>query len=70
MYYYMTFLARVSLKLYNLFTHVVQVIPETGNDFHISFKLTVTDFFQEWWAQVTHGANNGGSFSEMMGPNI
>ena len=25
-------------------------------------------FFQDWWAEVTHGAKNGGSFSEMMGP--
>ena len=28
-----------------------------------------SDFFQDWWAQVIHGAKNGGSFSEMMGPN-
>ena len=27
-------------------------------------------FFQEWWADVTHGAKNGGSFSEMIGPSI
>ena len=27
-------------------------------------------FFQDWWAQVTHGAKNGESFSEMMGPGI
>ena len=24
-------------------------------------------FFIFWWAEVTHGAKNGGSFSEMMG---
>ena len=24
----------------------------------------------DWWAEVTHGAKNGGSFSEMMGPSI
>ena len=29
-----------------------------------------SDFFQDWWAKVTHGAKNGGSFSEMMGPSI
>ena len=29
-----------------------------------------SDFFQNWWAKVTHGAKNGGSFSEMMGPSI
>ena len=27
-------------------------------------------FFQDWWAEVTQGAKNGGSFSEMMGPSI
>ena len=27
-----------------------------------------SDFFKDWWAKVTHGAKNGGSFSEMMGP--
>ena len=26
--------------------------------------------FQDWWAEVTHGAKNGGSFSEMLGPSI
>ena len=29
-----------------------------------------SNFFQDWWAEVTHGAKNGGSFSEMMGPGI
>ena len=29
-----------------------------------------SDFFQDWWAEVTYGAKNGGSFSEMMGPSI
>ena len=24
----------------------------------------------DWWAEVTHGAKHGGSFSEMMGPGI
>ena len=40
-------------------------------------KLTISrgsyrasDFFQDWWAKVTHGAKNGGPFSEMMGPSI
>ena len=27
-------------------------------------------FFQDWWAEETHGAKNGGSFSEMIGPSI
>ena len=26
------------------------------------------DFFHDWWAEVTHGAKNGGSFSENDGP--
>ena len=26
--------------------------------------------FHNWWAEVTHGAKNGGSFSEMMGQSI
>ena len=30
--------------------------------------LRASDFFQDWWAEVTHGAKNGQSFSEMMGP--
>ena len=25
-------------------------------------------FFQDWWAEVTHGAENGGSISKMIGP--
>ena len=29
-----------------------------------------SDFFQDWWAKVTHGAKNGGPFSEMMCPSI
>ena len=37
-------------------------MPEAGAGLQI--------FFQDWWAVVTHGAKNGGSFSEMMGPSI
>ena len=29
-----------------------------------------SDFFQDWWAEATHGAKNSGSFSEMMSPSI
>ena len=42
----------------------------------IAPKLTVPNgtelqiCFQDWWAEVTHGAKNNGSFSEMMGPSI
>ena len=32
--------------------------------------LRASDFFQDWWVEVTHGAKNGGSFSEMMGLSI
>ena len=35
-----------------------------------SFHSRASDFFQDWWAKVTHGAKNVGSFSEMMGPSI
>ena len=30
-------------------------------------KYRASEFFQDWWAEVTHEAKNGGSFSEMMG---
>ena len=30
----------------------------------------LSDIFQDWWAEETHGAKNGRSFSEMMGPSI
>ena len=34
-------------------------------------KTRASDFFfQDWGAEVTHGAKNGGSFSEMMGLSI
>ena len=29
-----------------------------------------SDFFQDWWAEVTHGAKYGGSLSEIMGPQL
>ena len=35
------FLSASFTKLYKLFTHIVQIKPETGNDFHISLELTV-----------------------------
>ena len=37
---------------------------------HMSYRSRASDFFQDWWAEMTHGAKNGGSFSEMMGPSI
>ena len=39
----------------------------TGYDF---LNNRASDFFQDCWAEVTHGAKNGESFSEMMGPSI
>ena len=33
-------------------------------------KGRASDFFQDWWAEVTQVAKNGGSFSEIMGPSI
>ena len=29
-----------------------------------------SDLFLDWWAEVTLGAEKGGSFSGMMGPSI
>ena len=31
-------------------------------------SFMASDFVQDWWAEVTHGAKNVGLFSEMMGP--
>ena len=36
----------------------------------VIYRCRASDFFQHWWAKETHGAKNGGSFSEMMGPSI
>ena len=33
-----------------------------------SWSSWASDFFQDWWAVVIHGAKNSGSFSEMKGP--
>ena len=32
--------------------------------------VRASECFQDWWAEVTHGAKNGVSFSGMMGPSI
>ena len=37
---------------------------------NMQHNFRASDFFHDWWAEVTHGAKNGGSFSEIMGPNI
>ena len=36
----------------------------------MSIFVDVYQGFEDWWAEVTHGAKNGGPFSEMMGPSI
>ena len=33
-------------------------------------QIRASIFFQDWWAEVTHGEKNGGPFSEMMSPSI
>ena len=53
----------VNLTRANLFRKerkLVQIIKSQG------FRFC----FQDWWAEVTHEAKNGGSFSEMMGSSI
>ena len=41
-----------------------------GSFSQINQIYRASDFFQDWWAKVTHVAKNGGSFSELMGPSI
>ena len=44
---------------------------QTKQKFSKSYYIYMaSDFFQDCWAEVTHGAKNGGSFSEMMGQSI
>ena len=38
--------------------------------FITSLNPRASDFFHDWWAKVTRGEKNSGSFSEMMGPSI
>ena len=45
-------------------------IDKTSSSIGFHKKSRASDFFQDWWAEVTHGAKTGGSFSEMMGPSI
>ena len=51
-----------------------QCLPLDSNQGLLDLKSSTlpraSDFFQDWWAEVTHGAKKGGSFSEMMGPSI
>ena len=34
------------------------------------YSCRASDFFKVFWAEVTHGAKNGGSFTEMMDPSM
>ena len=44
--------------------------PQTDHFIELTKQYCMaSDFFQDWWAEVTHEAKNG-SFSEMMGPSI
>ena len=45
-------------------------VANTFGAMKISLRDRASDFFQDWRAEVTHGAKNGVSFSEMMGPSI
>ena len=36
----------------------------------LHWPARASDFFEDLLAQVAHGAKNGGSFAEMMGPSI
>ena len=61
-----------ALDTYNHFINelVLTVIKAETTRHTESDYYRASDFFQDWWAEVTHGAKNGRSFSEMMGPNI
>ena len=45
-------------------------ISQFGNVCACSVTHQGFRFFQDWWAEVTHGAKNDELFSEMMGPSI
>ena len=48
--------------------HFISTIPIFSTFFLNHHQGRASDFFQDWWAEVTLRAKNGGSFSEMMGP--
>ena len=64
------------LSMYNsssiLLFHVQTVCesPDLNMDFCQFDKFQGFRFFTRLVGEVTHGAKNGGSFSEMMGPSI
>ena len=46
----------------------IEIKPKSNTGRGTTFRAS--DFFQGCWAEVTHEAKNGGSFSAMMGPSI
>ena len=40
------------------------IVTSWGNKLTIISLSRASDFFQDWWAKVIHGAKNGASFSE------
>ena len=45
-------------------------IHDNINNFTLKNFCRASDLFQNWWAEVTHGAKYGRSFFEMMSPSI
>ena len=68
----MHFQAAKALVSICLITYVIATIFTCAGTAVVGIKrqYRASDFFQDWWAEVTHGAKNGGLFSEMMGPSI
>ena len=50
----------------NVYLKISFLIFETKH--YVLGKSMASDYFQDWWSEVTHGAKNGGSFSETIGP--
>ena len=50
--------------------HKIQILTSKSASRSTAFKngYRASDFYQDWWAEVTHGAKNVGSFSLMIGP--
>ena len=55
-----SFVSRLNILFYNIFLTTKVICPVTQG-----FR-----FFQDWWAEVTHGSKNGGPSSEIMGLSI
>ena len=58
------------MKGFNKIVTVISKPMPTAHAINIELQTARFRFFQNLCAKVTHGAKNGGSFSEMMGPNI